>query len=236
MSASFDAHLKFSELYARFSAPISEFDCGERCAPYNELGAPFCCDIRHAVPTAYQAELDYLQANTDLWRLWRPEDAKLAAEFEKQTPNEQVLIACRGYQYCQRDFRSITCRAFPFFPYITKQGKFIGLAYYWQYEDRCWVISHLDVVDAKYLSEFIAVYDEILSTLPDEFEAFRSYSITQRRVFGRKHRAIPLLHRNGGMYKISPGTGRMRKVLARKLPAYGPYQVAQDLPFPDELE
>lgn len=224
----------FKQLYANFSAPIAEVDCGFRCSPYNERGIPFCCDIHHAIPTAYHPEWDYLQKNTDLWKEWRSDDAKLAAGLREQTPQGQVLIACRGFQHCQREFRSLTCRAFPFFPYITREGKFIGLAYYWQYEERCWVINHLDVVTPQYLNQFVALYEEILSSMPDEFEAFRSYSITMRRVFGRKHRTISLLHRNGNCYRLSPGSGRMRKVSPGLFHKFGPYLVAETLPFPDE--
>ena len=236
MRTSISTDLNFREIYSGFSAPIAHVDCGQYCAPYNELGVPFCCDIRHAVPTAYLAEWNYLRSSTDLWNIWHPDDEELANELTQQTPSGQVLIACQGHEHCQRDFRSMTCRAFPFFPYITRQGKFIGLAYYWQYEDRCWVISHLDTVQPEFLKEFTAVYDGILSNMPEERDAFRSFSITMRRVFGRKHRAITLLHRNGNLYKISPGSGRMRKTAALRLAKYGPYQIAQALPFPDEMD
>jgi len=61
-------------LYAAFAMPATDEDCGLRCAPYNEGGVPFCCDPRHAVPTAYREEWAYLQAHTDLWRLWQDDD------------------------------------------------------------------------------------------------------------------------------------------------------------------
>ncbi len=137
---------EFAGLYARFQAPLAALDCGQRCAPYNEGGAPFCCDTRHAVPAAYLAEWSYLQANTDLWHLWEGRTLGETEQLEALAPEGQVLIACLGYQLCQRDFRSLTCRAFPFFPYLTRQGQFIGLSVYWEYEECCWVINNLQVV------------------------------------------------------------------------------------------
>lgn len=225
---------EFAALYAGFEAPISALNCGERCAPYNEHGVPFCCDIRHAVPTAYQAEWEYLQQNSDLWRLWQPQDEGASAELLDQVPEGQVLIACRGHLACQRSFRSLTCRAFPFFPYVTVGGEFIGLSYYWEYEDRCWVISNLRVVDPLYLAEFVATFDALFERLPEEREVFRYFSSRMRRLFGRRHRAIPLLHRNGGYYKVTPRNGRLRRVDPQKLPRFGVYKIAAAMPFPDE--
>jgi hypothetical protein len=57
-----------------------------------------------------------------------------------------------------------------------------------------------------------------------------------RDEFSKKRRAIPLLHRNGGTYKISPGSERLRKVAVDQLPKHGPYKLAASMPFPDEIE
>ncbi len=145
-----------------------------------------------------------------------------------------MLIACLGHTACQRGFRSLTCRSFPFFPYLNKAGEFLGLSYYWDYEDRCWVISHLSVVSPEYRQEFIALYDALLEKVPREKENFAYQSRLMRRFFGRKHRSIPLLHRNGASYKITPHNERMRRVPVEKLPKFGPYKIASQLPFPGE--
>ena len=228
-----DSEIDFALLYADFNSPIMALDCGDRCGPYNERGIPFCCDLRHAVPSAYRAEWEYLKANTDLWKEWQGRDANETANLNEQAPEGQTLIACKGYAYCQRDFRSITCRSFPFFPYITRQGAFIGLAYYWEYETRCWVISNLRSITPQYLGEFIATYETLFRAMPQELETYRHYSGTMRRVFGRQRRAIPLLHRNGSLYKVTPRNGRMRRARAEELPHFGPYHIAAELPFSD---
>jgi hypothetical protein len=229
-------NMDYAEFYSRFQAPIAAFDCGQRCAPHNEWGAPFCCDTRHAIPTAYLAVLEYLERHSDLWHLWQAQQPDETARLRSQAPVGQVLIACQGNAYCQRDFRSLTCRSFPFFPYLTRQGEFIGLAYYWEYEDRCWVISNLWVVTPEYRQQFIAAYDRLFEHMPAERENFRHYSAVMRRVFGRRRRALPLLHRNGHAYKITPRGGRMRRVSLESLPAFGPYRIAAEMPFPDEME
>jgi hypothetical protein len=225
----------FAALYWGFDVPIAALDCGQKCAPYNRHGIPFCCDTRHAVPTAYLAEWDYLQANTDLWHLWQAETPVETARLQSQAPAGQVLIECLGHARCQRDFRALTCRAFPFFPYISRAGEFLGLSYYWEYEDRCWAISHLAAVTAEYRAEFIAAFDDLFARLPAERESFRHHAAVMRQIFGRRRRAIPLLHRNGYAYKITPRTGFMRRVPIAALPRFGPYRIAADMPFADEL-
>lgn len=222
-------------LYNHFQSPITKLDCGEKCAPYNERGVPFCCDTGHAVPTAYQAEWEYLQENTDLWHPWKADKLEETARLQSQTPSGQVLIECKGHLLCQRSFRSLTCRSFPFFPYIHQNGEFLGLSVYWEYEERCWVINNLQVVTPEYQLEFVACYEELFRRMPEELENFSRHSAYMRRVFGRRRRAIPLLHRNGKIYKISPRSGRLRRASPEDLPKFGPYRLAAELPFPDEI-
>lgn len=229
-----EASIDFNVLYHNFDAPISTLDCGMKCAPHNINGVPFCCDTHHAVPTVYQAEWEFLQENTDLWHLWHGENEKETARLAEQTPPGLVLVECQGHLLCQRGFRSITCRSFPFYPYIDKTGMFLGISYYWEYEDRCWVISNLGVVTKDYRDSFIAVFEHLFKVRPQEFENFKYHSMIARRIFGRKHKTIPLLHRNGNYYKITPRNGRLRKVSADQLPKFEPYSIADKLRFADE--
>jgi len=222
-------------LYQGFHSPITQVDCGTKCAPYNEGSVPFCCDTHHAVPTAYELEWAYLRSNTNLWHLWQVDDPKENVRLQSQTPPGLVLIECKGHILCERQFRTFTCRAFPFFPYINQEGKFLGLSYYWEYEDRCWVISHFEEISLEYVTEFITTIKLIFQSRPNELQAFRYHSGVMRRVFGRKHRPIPLIDSNGLFYKITPRSGRMRRVRANQMSNFGPYRLAAQLPFPDEL-
>lgn len=220
--------------YSRFHSPITDQDCGAKCAPYNEYGVPFCCDTKHAIPTAYDAEWDYLVHNTDLWHEWDGGDKAAWASLRSEIPQDQVLIECLGHQFCQRAYRSITCRSFPFFPYITDDGRFIGLSYYWEYEDRCWVISNLSLVNRSYRQEFVGAYEELFVRYPHEINNFAHHSKLMRDEFHRQQRAIPLLHRNGAAYKITPKNGRLRRVSQEKLPKFGVYKIASQMRFADE--
>ena len=228
-------NIDFPALYTRLRSPIAALDCGHRCSPYNENGIPFCCDTRHAVPTAYLTEWEYLQANTELWHVWQVDNPEETTRLQSQTPPGQVMIACLGPAHCQREFRSLTCRAFPFFPYFNRKGDFLGLSYYWDFEDRCWVISNLQAVTPEYWAEFIHAYDLVFERMPGERENFHHHSTVMRRIFGRRGRAISLLHRNGYAYKITPSNGRLRRVPIETLPRFGPYRVAAQMPFADEI-
>lgn len=226
--------VSFKELYIQFNSPISAFDCGEKCAPYNEQGVPFCCDTRHLIPTAYKDEWRLLDGSTDLWRLVQPDEQNYQ-EFSSELPGDQVLIACLGHKLCQREYRAISCRAFPFFPYITSAGDFIGMSYYWEFEDRCWVISHLDQVKLQYRDEFMKAFDKLLQIMPEELDSYQYNSMLMRRVFKRKKRAILLMHRNGFDYKVTPGNGRMRRIVKGNYPRFGVYKIAERMAFPEEL-
>lgn len=226
--------LDFRALYARFQSPIAQFDCGRKCSPFNEAGIPFCCDTRHAIPSAYSEEWNYLQGHTNLWHPWQAQEPDETQRLQEETPHGQVLIACLGPDRCQREFRSLTCRSFPFFPYIHSEGEFVGLSYYWEYEDRCWVISNLQVVTQAYRGEYISAFDFLFERMPQERQNFLYHSEVMRQVFTRRRRTIPLLHRDGFIYSISPKSGKMRKISIEQLPKFGPYQIADLLPFPDE--
>ena len=215
-------------LYDGFAAPVTDLDCGLKCAPYNPTGKPFCCDICQAVPAVYRQEWDYLRLATDLWHVWRgdeclesPEDpAVLAAE----TPESMLLLACQGPVHCQRPQRALSCRQFPFFPYISSDFRFLGLAYEWEFEQTCWVISSLAAVTQAYRREFIQTYEQIFIAYPEEFNSYMLHSEDLRAHYCTIKRRFPLLHRNGGCYLLSPGSEHLRCVSPERLPRFGLYK------------
>lgn len=226
--------MDFSRLYAHFDAPVTAVDCGSRCAPYNG-GVPVCCDTRHSVPTAYPDEWIFLKDHTDLWHVWAPEEKGDRARLAREAGPELVLIECLGADHCQRDYRSLVCRAFPFFPYADSHGRFLGLSYYWEYEDRCWVLSNLPRVDAGYRDEFVRAYEEVFAERPDERQTFGEHSAHMRSVFAKEERLVPLLHRDGGIVFIDPADERHTPASPADLPKFGPYEIADSLLFPDEM-
>lgn len=216
-------------LYAGFDFPIASLDCGRKCAPHNPSGKPFCCDICHAIPAAYQSEWRYLEPNTDLWHRWRGDECedttpRERARLKADTPRDMHLLACLGPDRCQRDFRALSCRQFPFFPYVTSDYRFIGLAYGWEFESKCWVISNLSQVTQQYRQEFVMTYDRLFAWFQVEFDSYAFHSEKMREHFIRCKRRFPLLHRNGKTYLVSPASERMRLVDAHRLPKFGFYR------------
>ena len=215
-------------LYDGLSSPIMTLDCGRKCAPHNPSGKPFCCDICHAVPAAYKREWSYLEPRTDLWHSWRGDECgetppAEVAQLRKETPKSMVLLACLGPARCQRDYRALSCRQFPFFPYVSPDYRFLGLACEWEFEEKCWVISNLGRVTDRYRDQFVKTFDRLFSLFQDEFDSYAFHSERLRAHYRKRGRRFPLLHRNGKAYMVSPGSGRISKVNAEALPKFDPY-------------
>ena len=212
----------FAAVYDKFKATVSRFDCGRFCAPLNN-GEPVCCSTQHAVPVVDKAEFTLLQSRTDLWHVFKPYDAptrQIVSELHKSC----MAIECKGARHCERDNRSIACRAFPFYPYLTRAGEFVGLGTYWTYEDRCWLISNMKVVEREFVAEFVAAYEYIFARDPDEYTTMKAHSACHRRVFTRRGEPIPLIGRRGGFLQVLPGSGgRIVPLPASQLPRFGAY-------------
>ena len=194
-------------------------------APHHPDNIPFCCDICHAVPTATRSEWDYLRRSTDLWHIWDDDECPNSDDSDAvraETPDYLLLLACKGVAHCQRQMRALSCRQFPFFPYISDDDRFLGLAYDWRFESVCWVISNLEVVTLSYRQQFVEAYDGLFSLGPDEYESYAAFSEEMRAHFAAGRRRIPILHRNGKDYLLSPGSDRLEFV-QRQFRRYGPY-------------
>ncbi len=212
----------FVEVYARFRSAISRYDCGTKCAPHNG-GVPVCCSTEHAVPIVDVTEWELLRSRTDLWRPYVPDDAegrKIVADLHPQT----CAIECKGARFCERENRSLACRAFPFAPYLTRDGDFPGLTYYWTFEDRCWVISNLQIVDRQFIRECVAAYELVFAHDRVEYQSFFEHSAAMRRVFTRWGRLIPVIGREGGLFAIEPRSHRLRPAQLEEFSRHGPYR------------
>jgi hypothetical protein len=135
-----------------------------------------------------------------------------------------VLLACLGPDQCQREYRALSCRQFPFFPYVTEDYQFLGLAYEWEFEDTCWVISNLTQVTSAYRQEFIQTFDDLFSHWMAEMEGYAAKSEQMRVHFAAQKQRIPLLHRNGGYYLLRPDSERLHRVTPERLPQFGVYR------------
>ncbi len=217
----------FRNLYDAFDAPVTVLDCGLMCAPHNPRGIPFCCDICCAVPVAYKSEWQYLRSSTSLWHNWRGDECadekSNRTELLQQTPAHLCLLACRGVEFCERSNRAVSCRQFPFFPYITSDYRFIGLTYDWEFTTRCWVISNLHLVTDAYRNEFILTFDRLFETWLEDLDCYAELSAETREHYKARHRRIPLLHRDGSTCLVSPASERVHRVTFSKLARFKPY-------------
>lgn len=212
----------FAGIYRRFNASVCKFDCGKKCAPLNG-GSPVCCSTKDAVPVVHKAEFRLLRERTDLWKRFKPYDAATRRIVDELTTSS-CAIECKGAAFCERENRTIACRAFPFFPYVTRAREIIGLSVYWIFEDRCWMMSNMRLVEKPFINECLDAWDAIFARDQEEWEVYVDYSATMRRVFSRWRRPIPVLDRAAGLLVVDPSTGAARPGRDNDYPQYGPFK------------
>jgi hypothetical protein len=211
----------FATLYDGFKAPVSRYDCGRKCAPLNG-GEPVCCTTQNAVPVVHKVEFELLKDRTDLWKKFKPYDYATKQIVEELT-HDCMAIECKGGRFCERDNRTIACRGFPFYPYLTRQKEFVGLGTYWVFEDRCWMMSNLEIVGREFIDQFVATYEALFIKDPSEFTTYVDFSASARRVYSRWKREIPLLGRAGGLLIVEPSSGAIRPGKPRDFPKIAPF-------------
>jgi hypothetical protein len=124
----------------------------------------------------------------------------------------------------------MSCRTFPFFPYFTRKRELVGLAYYWDFEDRCWVMSNLGIVDKQFIDEFLAAHELLFAHDEEEKEGMVDHSAAMRRVFSRWNRVIPLIGRDGGYYAVEPRTHVIRPATLAEFGRHGYYKDEEKVP------
>lgn len=192
--------MNIPNLYSGFDSPICDIDCGEMCRVNNPRNLPFCCDFSMAVPVLFQTEWDHLETVTTLW--FPPIDPKTVEHLE--APRGMVLRQCLGAPLCQREFRSLSCRQFPFFPYVSSDYEFLGLAFEWEFKDKCWLIDNAAQVTSRYRAEFIQTYNQMFIHYQDVFDNYYYHSELCREQYQRNGERVLVLHRNGKNYWIDP--------------------------------
>jgi hypothetical protein len=212
------------KIYAGFSLPISAVDCGKKCAPQNPSGKPFCCDICEAVPAAYESEWATVKTGSELWHPYRGDECASAQLDDDEMPEGMLALACLGHQACERENRLVSCRQFPFFPYVSSEYEFLGLAYDAEFEEKCWVISNLSEVSEAYRAEFIATFEHIFALFQDEFDGYALRSEEMRDAFSEKKRGFTILLRDGGFGMVDPVNESITPVEAGQLQSFGAYR------------
>ncbi|HEC90525.1 MAG TPA: hypothetical protein ENI55_02545 [Alphaproteobacteria bacterium] len=213
----------YRRIFDVFKAPVCEFDCGEKCAPLSG-GESLCCSTGVAIPVANKAEFKFLRSRSDLWHEFVPADAA-GRKVADELADECMAMECKGVRHCERDNRSLACRAFPFFPYITREGTMLGLSYYWDFEDRCWLISNLERVTVTFVRQAMAAFLMLMADDQGEFDVYKDHSAVMRRVFSRWRQDIPVLTPDGNALSVKPRGAAVRRLTT--FYTHGPYQSAE---------
>lgn len=213
----------YRKIYDILQAPVStSVDCGYKCAPLNG-GEPICCSTDNAIPVVDKEEWTLLKRRTKMWKIFKPFDTASRKVVDEMSTNCRA-IECNGARLCERDNRTLACRSFPFFPYMSKDGFIIGVSYYWGFEDQCWVISNLQSVDIPFVAEMVRAYEILFEEDEEEFETFMDNSADMRRVFSRWDRDIPVITPDGRYLKILPHGEGVARADVSEFGAFGPYE------------
>src|SRR5262245_16228732 len=211
----------FASLYEGFTAPVSRFDCGRKCAPLNG-GEPVCCSTQNAVPVVHKVEFELLKSRTDLWSKFKPYDYA-TRQIVAELTSDCMAIHCKGARHCERDNRTIACRGFPFYPYLTRERQFVGIGTYWVFEDRCWMMSNLEIVVGGFVEQFVATHKALFVYDRHELTTYVAVPPSRRRVYSRWNREIPLLCRQGELLIVTPSTGEIRPGRKKDFPKVAPF-------------
>lgn len=185
--------------YSLLNEELTDFDCGQLCAPYND-GTPYCCSSENAVPLLYKNEFKYLQKLGDLWHEWKPE-TKEDKELKETAGDDQIFCECKGIAHCVRDQRSITCRTFPLEPYIDRRGVFTGLTFLREFTDtdpdtgriKCPMTRRKKDIRQEFIDSHFIFWEKMLLRKEDEYETYVDTSKALRRERTRTGRKFEVL-------------------------------------------
>ena len=85
------------------------------------------------------------------------------------------------------------------------------------------MMSNLEIVDKKFVQEFIATYEALFVKDPSEFTTYVDFSASARRVYSRWKREIPLLGREGELLIVEPSSGNIRPGKKKDYPKIAPF-------------
>lgn len=179
---------EYEEFYKNLDSPVTGFDCGTLCAPGNN-GIPVCCHGEQVVPVLYKSELKFLQQRTDMWTRYKAQtrpEKKLREDMRKF----DTLAHCKGIEHCDRRYRSLVCRTFPFEPYVNQQGEFVGILFNDEYEGSCPLIGKPELIRPKFIRECFRFFQTIISRSKEDAEMYIDVSQTLRRRFAQKKRIV----------------------------------------------
>lgn len=178
---------------------IVDYDCSLLCKKYNNNVA-YCCEASNAVPILFKAEYEYFKLHTDLWFKWSPKN-KDDRELLEHVREDQIFAECKGVKYCNRQYRSITCRTFPLEPYIDLRGVFVGLTFLKDFleEDentitRCPLASRHTDIRQEFIDSHYLYWQHIMFRLKSEYDVYVYSSKKLREYTNKKKKELIILY------------------------------------------
>ena len=182
---------KLKQLYRLLSVPMTDFDCGKDCAPQNN-GVPYCCDQDKVTPVLFKDEYRWHRTQRGFWRKM-PVKTKSDRKLVEESCSYNVFAVCPGVQKCRRTVRSLTCRLFPFEPFLDSTGTVQGLVYQDGNNGSCSLMNKPQhVYNPLYIRNAIRVWQELVETFPEDKEMYLRESRKRTRQAARTKRPLRL--------------------------------------------
>ncbi|MCX6113527.1 MAG: hypothetical protein NTY22_09685 [Proteobacteria bacterium] len=141
------------------------------------------------IPVLYTSEYEYISARCKLWKKFIP-DSKSDMHLMDDCGYDDIMAVCRGHKNCDRKYRSFVCRTFPFYPFISENGIFMGMTYNYDFEGKCNIVNNHSVINKEYIKRFIEAWNYMFSIDEMEFEAH--YNLCRDIEKKRKRERKPL--------------------------------------------
>jgi hypothetical protein len=175
---------QLKRFYRLLSVRMTDFDCGRKCAPKND-GVPYCCDREQVTPVLFRDEYRWHREQGTFWKKM-PIKTKRDKKLVEETCTYNVFSVCPGVESCRRTLRSLSCRMFPFEPFLDKTGTVTGLVYQDGENERCPLVGkHRRHYNQAYIRNAIRVWQELVDTFPEEKEMYLRESRRRKRLATR---------------------------------------------------
>ncbi len=178
--------------YHLLTPAMTDFDCGQLCAPNNE-GVPACCDEDWTIPLLFHEEYEYHRRRSSFWRRFPLRTAEQRAEADEFDSCHDWACLCPGPSKCERNRRALVCYLYPFMPVVTGKGAVLGLTFLHGESNKCPLIERPGwAPPADYVRGSLRYWAEVFRIFPDEKPIFVNLSRKARLRYRRLGRPLPL--------------------------------------------
>ena len=180
---------QLKRFYRLLSVRMTDFDCGSKCAPEND-GVPYCCDREQVTPVLFSDEYRWHRERGAFWKKM-PIKTKKDKKLVEETCTYNVFSVCPGVKSCRRILRSLSCRMFPFEPFLDEEGAVIGLVYQDGENEHCPLVGKpRRLYNQAYIRNAIRVWQELVDTFQEEKEMYLRESRRRKRLATRTGKSL----------------------------------------------